>query len=386
MQQHSTFDPARRANGSRSVARHRLAIAAAAIASIAVGACSGAATPAPASQGASSAVPSTAASSGPSTGASTGTGTSEKVTIMVGGLSKIIYLPAMLTQQLGYFTDAGLTVELVDESAGQDATGAVIAGQVQGAVGFYDHTIDVAGLGKSLIDVVQLDAPLGEVELVATSQADKIKSFADLKGQNIGITGKGSSTDLLSHFLAVKAGLQASDVNTVPVGAGDTFIAAMQKGQIVAGMTTEPTVSRVLKSGLGKILVDMRTVDGATAALGGNYPGASLYMQKAYVDGHKDTVQKLVTALVKTLKWIHSHTAADIAAKMPADYSAGDPALYETALQASLPMFTPDGRMPVGAPELVLHVLQTFDDNVKGKTIDLTQTYTTEFVDAALKG
>ena len=36
-----------------------------------------------------------------------------------------------------------------------------------------------------------------------------------------------------------------------------------------------------------------------------------------------------------------------------------------------------------GAPELVLQVLQTFDDNVKGKTIDLTQTYTTEFVDAA---
>ena len=224
---------------------------------------------------------------------------------------------------------------MVDEGAGQDATTAVVAGQVQGAVGFYDHTVDIAGLGKHLIDVIQLDAPLGEVEIVATSQADKIKSFADLKSQNIGVTGKGSSTDLLSHFLAVKAGLQASDVNTVPVGAGDTFIAAMQKGQIVAGMTTEPTVSRVLKTGLGKVLVDMRTIEGATAALGGNYPGASLYMQKAWVDANKPTVQKLVNAFVKTLKWIHAHTAAEIAAKMPADYSAGDTALYQAAPPAS---------------------------------------------------
>ena len=37
---------------------------------------------------------------------------------------------------------------------------------------------------------------------------------------------------------------------------------------------------------------------------------------------------------------------------------------------------------PQGAPELVLQVLQTFDENVKGKTIDLNQTYTNEFVDA----
>jgi NitT/TauT family transport system substrate-binding protein len=48
-------------------------------------------------------------------------------------------------------------------------------------------------------------------------------------------------------------------------------------------------------------------------------------------------------------------------------------------------MFTADGHMPPGAPEVVLQVLQTFDDNVKGKTIDLSQTFTNEFVDAALR-
>ena len=36
----------------------------------------------------------------------------QKVTIMVGGIPKLIYLPARLTEQLGYFKDEGLDVEL----------------------------------------------------------------------------------------------------------------------------------------------------------------------------------------------------------------------------------------------------------------------------------
>ena len=364
----------------RRGSRRPRAIVLGAAAALVLGACSGATT-SPGTTAAPGGSTATGASAAPTTA-----GTPEKLTIMVGGLNKIIYLPAMLTEKLGYFKDEGLSVELVDEGAGQDATEAVVAGQVQAAVGFYDHTVDLAGIGKQLVDVVQFDAPLGEVEMVATSQADKIKSPADFKGQNLGVTGKGSSTDLLSHYLAVHAGLQASDVTTVPVGAGDTFIAAMQHGQIVAGMTTEPTVSRLLKTGLAKILIDMRTVEGSTSGLGGNYPGASLYMLTSWEQSHKDTVQKLVNAFVKTLKWIHGHTAADIVAQMPADYAAGDPQLYLNAMQASLPMFTADGRMPQGAPELVLNVLQAFDDNVKGKTIDLSQTYTTEFVDKANGG
>ena len=381
---------------SRSRLRPRLSTAGTvSVAALLVAACSGASTPSAAPIAASVAPAasadtqpasgSPAASTAPSGGAMASLSVS-KVTIMVGGLNKIIYLPAMLTQQLGYFKDEGLDVSLVDEGAGQDATEAVVAGQVQGAVGFYDHTVDLQGAGKSLVDVVQFDAPLGEVEMVATAQADKIKSPADFKGQNLGVTGHGSSTDLLSHYLAVHAGLQASDITTVPVGAGDTFIAAMQHGQIVAGMTTEPTVSRLLKTGLAKILIDMRTVDGSTAGLGGNYPGASLYMMTDWVTAHPDTTQRLVDAFVKTLKWIHGHTAADIVAQMPADYSAGDAQLYLNAMQASLPMFTADGHMPQGAPELVLKVLEAFDTNVEGKTIDLSKTFTNQFVDQANAG
>lgn len=58
------------------------------------------------------------------------------ITIMVGGMEKRIYLPAILTEKLGYFKDAGLDVELSDEQAGIGGADAMIAGEVQGVVDF----------------------------------------------------------------------------------------------------------------------------------------------------------------------------------------------------------------------------------------------------------
>ena len=57
-----------------------------------------------------------------------------------------------------------------------------------------------------------------------------------------------------------------------------------------------------------------------------------------------------------------THDAAEIAAKMPADYNGGDPTLYEQSIKDSSPMFTADGVMPDGGPETVLNVLGTFSD------------------------
>jgi NitT/TauT family transport system substrate-binding protein len=212
-----------------------------------------------------------------------------------------------------------------------------------------------------------------------------ISSPADFKGKKLGVTSPGSSTDFLTQALAVKAGLKTSDYTTVKAGAGDTFIAALKQGAIQAGMTTDPTVARLVDSGQGKVLVDMRTEEGSQQALGGAYPSSSVYMQCDYVASHKDAVQKVANAMVKTLGWMSSHSAEEIAAKMPADYAGGNTALYASAIKASLPMFTDDGVMPDGGPETVLRVLGTFSPNVKGKEdqIDLSKTYTTEFAKAA---
>ncbi|MFI0962456.1 ABC transporter substrate-binding protein [Streptomyces sp. NPDC021080] len=312
-----------------------------------------------------------------------GGGKGEHVKIMVGGLDKVIYMPAMLTQRLGYFADAGLDVQLLSEPAGVQAETALVSGQVQGAVGFYDHTLDLQTKGKAVESVVQFSHAPGEVEIVSNKRAGDITSPKDFKGRKLGVTGLGSSTDFLTKYLAVKNGVGVSEFTPVAVGAGPTFVSALEQGAIDGGMTTDPTVATVMEKNLGKVLIDMRTPEGSQKALGGPYPSSSLYMQTDWVNGHKETVQKLADAFVKTLRWMSEHSASEIAAKMPADYSQGNQTLYAAAIKSTLPMFTDDGVMPENGPETVEKVLKAFNPNIKNAHVDLSKTYTTEFVKKA---
>ncbi|WLI91163.1 ABC transporter substrate-binding protein [Massilia sp. R2A-15] len=306
----------------------------------------------------------------------------EKITIMVGGIEKQIYLPAKLAEQLGYLKETGLDVELLSEPAGVNAETEMLSGAAQGVIGFYDHTIDLQARGKMVESVVQFSQAPGEVILVSKAAAKEVRSPADFKGRTLGVTGLGSSTNFLTLYLAAKAGIKNTEFTTLPVGAGASFIAAMGQGKIDAGMTTEPTISRLLSTGAATVLVDLRTVKETEAALGGTYPAACLYMPTAWVNTHKEQVQKLATAFVKTLRFIRTHSAKEIAEKMPAEYSAVNRQQYIDALEASKMMFTADGVMPENGPPTVLKVLNGFDKAVQGKSINLANTFSTEFVKA----
>jgi NitT/TauT family transport system substrate-binding protein len=303
--------------------------------------------------------------------------------LMVGGLNKQIYLPNMLTQQLGYFKEQNLNVTFIDEGSGQGAEQEVVAGNVDAGSGSYNHTIELQAAGKNIQTVCQFGIAPGEAEVVDAKKASSITGITDLKGKNLGVTDLGSGTQTVTSALLGQKGVSGDQVKWVAVGAGNTFIAAINQQRIDAGMTTEPTISRLVQSGQGKVLVDLRTPAATRAALGGDYPFIGLFMRTDYLNSHKDVTQRLVNAYTKTLKWMHSHTAAQIADKMPAEYYAGDKALYVQALQNQLQIFGSDCKMPAGGPENVLKIEQNFVSSFKGKTADVSKTYTNDFANKA---
>ena len=307
----------------------------------------------------------------------------DRVVITIGGSDKIVYLPAKLAERLGLFRAADIEVELRSENAGVEARDALLSGAVDGVVGFYDHTIALQAKGRLVESVAQLAVSTGEALVVGAQHAAAVRSVAALKGRIVGVTGLGASTSFLTQYLALAHGVRPNDMTLVPVGAGDRFIAAMRQGTIDAGMTTEPTVSRLLKSGEAHMLVDLRTPAATVAVLGGLYPSACLYMRNAWVERNRAKVQRVVNALAGALAYIHDEDAEAIARAMPAQYQAGDRELYVRAIGAAKPMFTADGRMPGSGPATVLKVMQAIDANVQYKNIDLAKTYTLEFVDAA---
>ena len=60
---------------------------------------------------------------------------------------------------------------------------------------------------------------------------------------------------------------------------------------------------------------------------------------------------------------------------MPEEYALGNKEIYIQSIGSNKPAYSPDGKFLEGAPETALKVLQAFDPNVQGKTIDLSKTY-----------
>jgi NitT/TauT family transport system substrate-binding protein len=302
----------------------------------------------------------------------------DKVRIMVGGLEKILYLPAKLADQLGYYKDEGLDVELINVAAGSVSETALLSGTAEAAVGAYEQTIHIQAKGKYVTEIAQISACPQEALLVSTKA--NVKTPADLKGATIGVTGFGSFTHFLTMDILARAGLKPSDASYLAVGAGNTFITAMEQDRTQAGMTQEPTVSILIERKDAHILVDMRTAADTQKALGGDYPGSSIYVRNDWIQSHKDTAAKLSQAFQRALQYMASHSAEEIADKMPASYYNGNKALYVASLKTSLPGFTKDGRMPEDGPKTVIEVLNKFSKDIQGKNIDLSKTYTNEFI------
>src|SRR5437899_626650 len=169
-----------------------------------------------------------------------------RITMMIGGINKVIYATATLAKNLGYYEKAGVDIYPLDSPAGIEEADALVAGQIDAAMGYYNHTIDLAGKGKATECVVQIGLTPGHAILVPPNSP--IKSLADLKGKVMGITGTGSSTDFEMQYLGLRNGVQPQDFTRLPVGAGSTFIAAFQHGQIDGGITSQPTIIRLVST------------------------------------------------------------------------------------------------------------------------------------------
>ena len=307
------------------------------------------------------------------------------VTLMVGGIDKQIYLPYQLAQDLGYYKKYGVNVQLsTEQTGGVGAETAMVSGQVDMAGAWYVHAIDFQAKGKNVVDVVQLSGAPGEREMCAKGSG--ITSPAQWKGKSLGVTDIGSGTDELTVYLAARYHLTSKDISRVAVGAGPTFVAALQHNRIACGMTSQPTAGAVESQGAGASVINLATTSGAQQWLGGAYPAAGVLARSNWVASHQATVQKVVDALVATMHWINTHSAADIANAMPAAYVSNGittKAAYIAELAQDKGQFLPDGMMPASGPATVL-AIEKFVGNVTGP-INIASTYTNQYAIAANK-
>lgn len=304
------------------------------------------------------------------------------VRIAIGGQNQLIYLPTTLAQELGFYREEGLDVELQDMAGGSKALEALIGGSADVVSGFYDQTIQMAADQREMTAFVTMLRYPGLVLVTSPAAAAQVTKPADLKGRIAGVTTAGSSSQMLLTYILQRDGLSADAVSITAIGTAATAIAAVERGKVDAGMMADPAFTMMHRRNPGgRVLADLRTGEGVRAAMGADsYPASVLYSKGDWIRANHDTAMHLARAIRRTLAWMQTRPAEEIAAKTPAAFRGEDLRLYVEALRNSLPMFSPDGVMPAAGTETVRKLLAGSMEKVRNASIDLSKTYTNEFV------
>ena len=307
----------------------------------------------------------------------------KQVTLGVGGKPALYYLPLTLCERLGFFAEQGLDVDINDFSGGAKSLQALVGGSVDVVTGAYEHTIRMQHKGQDIRAVLELGRYPAITVGVKADRAAKFKSLKDLKGMKIGVTAPGSSTNMVVWYLMAKAGLSRDDASFIGVGTGASAVAAIKKGEIDAISNIDPVIAKLEADKDIVVVAETRTTEGTNKVFGGPMPAAVLYMKQEFIDKYPNTVQALVNALYKTLKWMEKATPEQIADTVPEEYLLGDKALYMRAVKASLQAYSKDGIISADGQQRSLEFLRQFEAEFKEAKIDLAKTWDRRFVKKA---
>ena len=307
----------------------------------------------------------------------------KSITLGVGGKTALYYLPLTICERLGYFKEQGLDVTINDFRGGAQSLQALVGGSVDVVTGAYEHTIRMQAKGQDVKALIELGRFPGIVVALRKERAAGYKSAADLKGMKIGVSAPGSSTNFFVMYLMSKAGLKPADASYIGVGIGPSVVAAIKKGEIDAISNLDPMITKLEQDGDIKIIADSRTEEGTRAIFGGSNPAAVLYAKGDFIDKNPNTVQALVNAFYKTLKWLEKATPEEIAATVPEEYYLGDKPLYLAAVKANKPVYSLNGIISPAGMKSAADMLLAFDDELKNANVDLAKTFDDRFVKKA---
>lgn len=313
----------------------------------------------------------------------------QPVTIAVAGKGLLNVLPLTIAEQLGYFDAEGLHASVVDYAGAAKAVQAVLAGNADVVSGNYEHTISMQAKHRPMrAFVLQARTPQIVVGVSRKALPD-YRSWADLRGRRIGVTAVGSSTQMVVQALLNKAGVALQEVSLIPVGASSGAVAALRAGQIDALANLDPVVAILQRDAELKVIADLRTVRDTQELFGGPMPGACLYAPADYLGRNRAVVLAITRAMLRALRWLQAAGPSDVVRAVPEPYLLGDRAMYLDAWLRSKEAYSLDGLMPDAAAKTALRALQGFDPGLRdaaarGRALDLSQTYTNDFVKAAM--
>src|SRR5262245_23424140 len=194
---------------------------------------------------------------------STSLALAEKMTVGWSAVSAL-NAPFWVMNDAGFLKKEGLDANLIYIPSSSTMAQAQLSGNVDVSTANSQVIVD-AGLTGG--DLVAIGAVTNAVAFYVMANP-KISSVADLKGQRVGVTRFGASTDFAVRKLLEKYNLRpVTDVPIVQIGGMPEIAAALSKGAIAAAPMSYPMAYVAQQNGM-KILANMAKEDIAFVHVG----------------------------------------------------------------------------------------------------------------------
>lgn len=214
-------------------------------------------------------------------------------TLSIGHTTWVGYGTLYLAQDLGYFKEKGLSVELPTIEEASMYMAAQASGKLSGSASTLDEILKYRPQ-FCFKAVAALDESYGGDGVLVGKD---VNSLQDLKGKAVAVN-EGSVSQFWLNYLLKNAGMKMSDL-TIQNMTADDAATAFIAGRVPAAVTWEPHLSTVREKKTGKVLVDSSSTPGVIVDV--------VALSCDVVDKQQDDVKALVAGLYKAVQYTKEH-------------------------------------------------------------------------------
>lgn len=243
----------------------------------------------------------------------------------------------------------------------------LIAGDYDFGIVYVQHAIKAQAEGKDLVVLAALmDNPT--VALLARPDLPEIQSPRDMKGKVFGVVGLGSGHHMIALALAKAYNVNPDDVTFRSTGGIAGWIPAMRAKRVDLLLASEPTVSKLVDEGLGRVILDLHTREATEKVFGGPHPTVSVVARRDYAGDNAKITRAVVKAHLDALKWIHTHPTKDLAQALPEELKKQ--AGLEKILGRVVPAVSRTGEVSHEAVAVTIHWLKQMGEVPNDTKVD----------------
>jgi len=230
-------------------------------------------------------------------------------------------LPLYVAVNGGLFKQQGLNVEQVNFQGGATATPALVGGSTQLQAAGTENLLKLVQQGQPVAAVMTIQSTMNGAIMVRGDVAQKLggkPQLKDLKGLKIATLARGGTADMALRYIAASIGQDAEkDWGLTPILGYDKQLAALKAGDIDGSLPIEPVTTIWARPPIGMVSV-MEMLKGEGPKIFQDMGWVTLQGKKDWIAQNKDTVRKMVSALIQAQKMIADPAQRDEVVKLAA--------------------------------------------------------------------